>query len=146
MADLPKFQYQALTHPESQTRVLEIFPGAPEAPLQLGISFVDFDAEEVSEFCALSYTWGEDASVINIEVRLQYDPDSQCVQCGRPYIASGCRLVHPPFEGPLYAISRAQVHIEASPEKAEYSSSQSDYLAELERIFPFRRRFRITRG
>lgn len=95
MEDVPDFVYQPLTHPETHTRVLAIFPGPPDAPLRLGIDFAHLGVKDEIKYNALSYTWGRSTDQSEVEIRLKYNPETQCIQCGCTLDKVGKKSFHP---------------------------------------------------
>ena len=122
---LPHFQYQPLKH--FDTRILLVFPSPADAPLQIGIELWNLkDAEERRHHtrqrdlpCALSYAWGDMFDEVEVGLRLKFDPDTRCMQCG-------CALT-------------------TIDHQCVYLKDSYDLYAKMETRFPIRRKFCIPR-
>lgn len=126
MNDIPEFTHQPLTDPGSQIRVLYIFPDPSDAPLRLGIGLEDLHPKHTLKYNALSYAWGDSGKDAEVEIRLRFDPDTQCVHCG-----CEMRVVNGKFKHPV------DLELEKRP---TFRSKMLDIVSRLKRKQDWRKR------
>lgn len=132
MDDVLGFTYQPLTDPDSQTRVLVIFPDPPDAPLRIGIDVMNLGEKNTINYDALSYTWGEPNNDAEVEIRLKLEPEILRTQEDEASNSKDKKT------------SPQQSSQQTQETKGIQDPSRSEPLAIVENYFPMRRKLRIS--